>query len=846
MRYTLLLLFSLACFLSFAQVNNCPSLSWYLPANVDYDPEIPTPSEVLGRELGAWHFSPAEIEVYMRRLAQASDRIGFKEIGFSHEGRRLYVLMISSVANQKRLESIRKEHLAISDPRVSAKLNLDGAPIVVWQGHTIHGNEPSGSHAAMIYAYHLAAAGDAQTRAWLDNTVIILDPCMNPDGLQRFSTWVNSHQSMQQASDPISREFHEAWPGGRTNHYWFDLNRDWLLARHPESRARLRLFHDWKPNVLTDHHEMGSNSTYFFQPGVPSRNNPLTPQKTFDLTYQLAEYHAAALDSIGSTYFTGERFDDFYYGKGSTYPDVNGAVGILFEQASSRGHAQETQNGLLTFAFTIRNQLTTSFSTIRGAHAIHDELLEHQRNFYREALGLADATTGQGWVFTDDGDPLRAMKFIELLELHQIDVMELTEDYMVQGLKAEKGHAWFVPNRQPQFRLLTSMFETRTEFTDSIFYDVSSWNMPLAFGLPYREVLKGKVPAQAYSLSIVKNDGNLRGSESTVGYLIDRGQYFAAPAVISLLKQDVRCKVAVRSFTDRQGKRWKAGSIFIPSQNQPGDPEGLFSSLQNLARRFKIDIYAIEKGLNQEGINLGSNDMQKLELPRVALIVGEGVNPYEAGEIWHFFDKKLQLPLTLLPADEVSKANLTRYNTIIMPGGNYRNISEPSLRQFVTDGGLIIAQKNALNLLQMMDLEQFNQGSGSRPSGNYYSYEEMERVRGAQVLGGAIFRVELDLSHPLCFGFNEKQQAVFRNTSLVFNENGRSIHYPVHYAKKPLLTGYASEENQQAIAGSVGVAAYPYGRGHIVAFADGHLFRGFWLGTERFVENAVLFGRLVE
>ena len=464
MRNTLLTLFILFGFFSFAQVNQCPSLSWYLPANVDYDPEIPTLSEVLGRELGAWHFSPAEIEVYMRKLAESSDRISYKEIGYSHEGRRLYVLIITSSDNQNQLENIRQQHAVISDPRRSGQINLDEQKLILWQGHTIHGNEPSGSHAAMAYAYHLAAAGDEQTRRWLDETVIILDPCMNPDGLQRFSTWVNSHQSSQLASDPVSREFHEAWPGGRTNHYWFDLNRDWLLVRHPESRARLTLFHEWKPNVLTDHHEMGSNSTYFFQPGVPSRNNPLTPNSTFDLTYKLAEYHAAALDSIGSTYFTGERFDDFYYGKGSTYPDVNGAVGILFEQGSSRGHAQETQNGLLTFPFTIRNQLTTSFSTLRGAFALRKELLTHQRDFYLEALEFAEYESSQGWLFTDGGDPVRARKFIELLETHQINVMELTGDFKVDGLKAKKGHAWFVPNRQPQFRLITSLFETRTNF----------------------------------------------------------------------------------------------------------------------------------------------------------------------------------------------------------------------------------------------------------------------------------------------------------------------------------------------------------------------------------------------
>jgi hypothetical protein len=209
----------------------------------------------------------------------------------------------------------------------------------------------------------------------LNETVILLDPSFNPDGLNRFASWVNTHKSQTLVTDPVSRELNEAWPGGRTNHYWFDLNRDWLYVQHPESQGRIAKFHEWKPNILTDHHEMGSNSTFFFQPGVPSRINPLTPQKNRELTAKIGTFHARYLDKIGSLYFTEEDYDDFYYGKGSTFPDVNGAVGILFEQASSRGHAQETINGVLSFPFTIRNQVTTSFSTLAAARALRTELL---------------------------------------------------------------------------------------------------------------------------------------------------------------------------------------------------------------------------------------------------------------------------------------------------------------------------------------------------------------------------------------------------------------------------------------------------------------------------------------
>ena len=268
------------------------------------------------------------------------------------------MLIITSPKNQLRLEEIRQQHLLLSDPTNSASLNIENMLIVLWIRHSIHGNEPGCANASLLSAYYLAAAQGKQIDELLDNVIILFDPSFNPDGLQRFSTWANQHKSKNLVSDPNSREFNEVWPGGRFNHYWFDINRDWLPAVHIENQNRLAWFHKWKPNILTDHHEQGSNATFFFQPGVPSRVNPLTPQKNQELTGKLAKFHAAFIDRIGSLYFTKENYDDFYYGKGSTYPDINGAIGILFEQASSRGHLQLTSNGLLSFPFTIKNQFS--------------------------------------------------------------------------------------------------------------------------------------------------------------------------------------------------------------------------------------------------------------------------------------------------------------------------------------------------------------------------------------------------------------------------------------------------------------------------------------------------------
>jgi len=309
-------------------------LDYYLPDGIKLDPAIPTPKSVIGFEVGEWHVSHDKLVNYMYALDKASDRITLEVTGHTYEGRPLLLLTITSPKNHQNIEQIRQQHLQLSDPSKSSSLDVKSMPAVFYLGCSIHGNEPSGANAGLIGAYYFAAAQGPEIEKYLDNTVILFDPSFNPDGLQRFSSWVNSRKSMNISADPSDTEHNEPWPNGRTNHYWFDLNRDWMVAQLPESQARIRKFQQWKPNLLTDHHEQGTNATFFFMPGVPSRVHPLTPAKNQELTRRLGEFHAKALDQIGSLYFTQEGYDDFYYGKGSTYPDTQGAVGILFGTAS--------------------------------------------------------------------------------------------------------------------------------------------------------------------------------------------------------------------------------------------------------------------------------------------------------------------------------------------------------------------------------------------------------------------------------------------------------------------------------------------------------------------------------
>ena len=471
-------------------IANClysQDLKYYLPDSVSYKSSIPKPKDIIYHEVGEWHITHDRLVNYMKSIAHAApDRVKLETMGYTYEGRPQVLLIITSPKNQQRLEEIRQQHVQLTDPSKSASLTIENMPVVVWIGHSIHGNESSGANASLLTAYYLAAAEGKQIDELLEHVVILVDPSFNPDGLQRFSTWANQHKSKNLVSDPNSREFNEVWPGGRFNHYWFDLNRDWLPAVHVESQNRLAWFHKWKPNILTDHHEQGSNATFFFQPGVPSRVNPLTPDKNQELTAKLGKFHAAFLDRIGSLYFTKENYDDFYYGKGSTYPDVQGCIGILFEQASSRGHLQQTSNGLLSFPFTIKNQFITALSTLEGAKALRKEFLEHQRDFFKQASSRAAAYATKAYVFGDKNDKAKTFEFATMLKRHQVEINELPDNW--SDNEFQKGAAFIVSLNQPQHSLIRGIFDKTFDFKDSLFYDITAWTMPLAFGLPFKEL----------------------------------------------------------------------------------------------------------------------------------------------------------------------------------------------------------------------------------------------------------------------------------------------------------------------------------------------------------------------
>ena len=817
----------LVCFTMSAQKVD---LSYYLP-NERYNSEIPTPKEIIGHEVGEWHVTHDKLVMYMRALAKASDRITIEERGKTYEDRPLLLLTITSPNNHKNLEEIRKKHIdATNDTSVSTD-----NPVVVYQGFSIHGNEPSGSNAALAVAYYLAASVSSETQNLLDNTVILFDPSFNPDGLQRFAYWANVNKSKNINPDPNDREYNEIWPRGRTNHYQFDMNRDWLPVQLPESKARIATFHKWLPNILTDHHEMGSNSSFFFQPGIPSRTNPLTPQMNQDLTKEIATYHAKALDNIGSLYYSEESFDDFYYGKGSTFPDINGGIGILFEQGSSRGHAQETDNGILTFPFTIRNQVTAAFSTLEAAKSMREKLLKYQQDFYEE---FRNTGSNKAIVFGDEKDAAKTYHLAEVLKRHQVKIHDLKSDFTANGKNFKKGYSYVVPMNQKNQRLVKAMFDVRTTFKDSLFYDVSAWTFNHAFGVDYAENISlSKAGEEIDKLEMPTAGVSFK---SNYGYLMPWNEYYAPKALNAILQKGLRAKVSMKNFKNG-GKSYDYGTIFIPVQNQKISDDEMYNFLSIIAKESATKIYGVTTGLN-DGIDLGSNNFRAITAPKVAMLVGDGVAGNDSGEIWHLFDQRFDMHLTRLDTRYFNRVDIAKYTHIIIPSSGLEKAAVEKLKTWVRNGGVLVGYKNTARWLSSNNMISLNFERAKRDSIKGVSFEERSLQSGAQVIGGAIFEANIDRSHPVNFGYKNNKLALFRNSTMFLKADKNSYNNPIQYTSKPLLSGYISKENAKVIPNTVPFKVQRFGRGRVAVFTDNTNFRAFWYGTNKLLMNTIFFG----
>ncbi len=810
-----------------------------LPTSFERNDAIQSPEAFWGFGVGEYHPRHDEIVAYFKHLDAASDRVSVEITGYSHDRRPLMIVTFSKPGT---------DVAAVRGQRAENAREAEG-PLVVWMGYSVHGNEASAASAAVQTAWYLAASEDEQVINWLDQMVIVMEPVLNPDGHDRFAHWVNMHRGQHPSKDPLDREHNEIWPNGRTNYYWFDLNRDWMPLVHPESKARMAQYYAWQPHVVTDFHEMGPNSTYFFQPGVPERNNPLTPTEVFDLTAAIARHHAEALDQAKEPYYTRESFDDYYVGKGSTYPDLTGGIGILFEQGSARGHIQATEYGDRTFADAIANQVRTSVSSLKGAAANAKALKDYQASFFASARQLAKNSQRAGWVFSDGGDPGKAQILINRLLHHQITIHPATEAVTIDGQEYSPSSAWVVPADQDQYRLISSLFDLVTELSMETFYDVSTWPLGLSYDVPVASVRR--LPAMGQALNTAPEVSVSAIDDQAVAWLVPWDQYHAPAVLAHLLAEGYRVQVATDPVQlTRQSEAYVRGSLIVHPGIQPNHLPSVGEVLANLSQDRAVEVVSLASGLVTAGPDVGSPSAPVIPHIRPAMLVGEGVNVYNAGYIWHWFDAYLGQPIAKIDTRDIGRVDWSDYTHVILPEGSYQRLPSSfaqALADFVRSGGSLLAARSAAQWVEGLDLgwSWVKAGEDSNDTNERRAYEDHTLDFAREVIGGSALAMDLDITHPLGYGYSDSNITVFRRGRHQLKEDTNHYSRAGVYQDPVLRSGYLGANNRSALAGTPALVATRHGRGVVVRMADDYLFRGYWLGSERLFANALFFSPLI-
>lgn len=842
------------------------------PDNVTYDEAVPTPEAFLGRPLGAAPVRHHELVDYISTVANASDRLKLEIAGYSHERRPILFIVATAPSNHSRLEEIRSQHLALNDTQADQPVSAD-MPVVTWLNYGVHGAESSGMDAALPVIYHLAAAQGEAFENTLQDSVVLVTAVFNPDGHAQRVSWFDAYGGQVPNPDPNHIEHDLLWTHARTNHYWFDLNRQWISVTQPEPRAWIRKWYDWSPNVSVDYHEMNPNSSYYFHPGVPARTNPVIPDAAAALAERSVRLAEDFLDDEARLYFHGEGYDTYFLGKGSGLPYINGGIGILFEAGRAEGVEMQTPLGLRTYRENIRKHYRSSIGMITQSANMKADLLDYQKNFYRSALSESARAPAQAYVFSAPGDDARMYHFLDMLDHHGIEVFDLARELQVNGQTFAAGTAKIVPTNQAQYRMIRVIFERFTEFRDPTFYDVSAWTYPLAYDLDY-EILSGR-----------NFRDNLLGSRAEVAmpevappdgpdyaYAFDWTGYYAPRALGRILRKGLLARSAMRPLhveTTRGNVMLPRGSVVIPFDRQKMSSTDIEQVMQEIAAEDGIFVHSLVSGRSvdgADGVNVGGRSFAELREPKVLLVVGRGTDLYNAGEVWHLLDYRMRMPVTLRERDRLHEIDWKKYTHVVFPGGEYEEYFPTyagRIRQWVQEGGTIIGIRHGAdwvrtNVLDFVELlpgetppfQPLSTGSGHEESLVDDGLEPDRLDYGgksddeAQVLvRGTIFAGDLDITHPLGFGYADRRIALHKNRAEVMARPANPYATVISYLTPPVLSGFASSENQAALEGTAALIAERKGAGSVILFADDPNFRATWFGTNKLFMNAIFLSK---
>ncbi|HMG66374.1 MAG TPA: M14 metallopeptidase family protein, partial [Chitinophagaceae bacterium] len=672
--------------------------------------QLKSPEQFLGYEVGT-RFTPHwKLVNYFQHVASnASSMVKLQQYGETNEGRPLLAAFISTPENIQNLENIRKNNLRLADQSLDKMAATENTPAIVWLSYNVHGNEASSSEAAMMVLYALVDPGNTKTKGWLKNTVVVIDPCVNPDGRDRYVNWFNSISGKKYDPSLNAREHDEPWPGGRTNHYNFDLNRDWAWQTQTESQQRMKLYNDWLPQVHVDYHEQGINSPYYFAPAAQPYHEVITPwQREFQIT--IGRNHAKYFDENGWLYFTKEEFDLFYPSYGDTYPVYNGAIGMTYEQAghSMGGLAVIKDDGdTLTLVDRALHHYTTSLSTIEISSQNAEKLIKEFHKFFNDAVtnGVGDYKTYI--IKNTPGDEEKIKPVLELLDRDRI-VYSAAKPGTANGYDYNTrrnenfsidANDILISNMQPKSALLKVLFEPNGKLVDSITYDITAWSLPYVYGLN-AYALKQNLSSSGQWTMPPKSTG---AAPSNYGYALKWDGLQTVNTVGQLLKNGIKLRYAEEPF-ELGGNKFDRGSILIL---KTGNNSSAWDIVKKICNENNTSLYSISTGFVDKGFDFGSSKVHFLKAPRVALVTGPGISSGAAGEVWFLFEQELNYPVTLINLNDLSNANWNGFDLLILPDGNYPFLADKGsselFHNWVSKGGKVIALEGAVAQLSKLD-----------------------------------------------------------------------------------------------------------------------------------------------
>lgn len=815
----------------------------------------PAPKDFLGYSIGEKYTPHWKIVSYFRKVAEtAPSMVKLQQYGETNEGRPLMLAFVSSPENILNLDNIRKNNQRLANTSLDRMAALEeGAPAIVWLSYNVHGNETSSSEAAMMTLYALVDPANEKTKTWLKNTVVVIDPCINPDGRDRYVNWFNSIVGQQPNVAPAAREHSEPWPGGRTNHYNFDLNRDWAWQTQVESQQRLKIYLQWLPQVHVDFHEQGINSPYYFAPAAQPYHEVITPwQREFQVS--IGKNNARYFDKAGWLYFTKEVFDLFYPSYGDTYPIYNGAIGMTFEQAGhgTSGLGIITDDGdTLTLHDRALHHFTTSLSTIEVASGLSAKLISEFRKYYNESVANGVGEYKTYVVKNVSADNQRIASLLQLLDKNDIRY-EFAADRAKtgssgfnydtgkeQGFTVEKGDL-LIQSQQPHSVMVKVLFEPKSKLVDSATYDITAWSLPYVYG----------VKAFASRVKIQSGGGARPGMivnnlKEAYGYVIPWQGVQSAKLLGQLLKEGVRVRYAEQPFSIN-GQDFARGSLIVVKKSNESKWPGMTGILNKAGNDNQVSVIEVSTGFVDAGFDFGSEKIHFIHAPRVALLTGDGTSSNDAGEVWYFFDKVINYPVTLVNVNDLRRVNKDDYDVIIMPAGNYPFLNDKSaqedLKSWITRGGKLIALDRAVSQLSRLDWAIKSKKEVDNEKKDEYDdlkvYEERERDYLRSFMPGSIFRLDIDNTHPLAYGYPDHYFSLKQDNNLYnFLDDGG---WNVGVIKKDnQVSGFVGSKVRNKLKDALVFGVQEMGRGNIVYFADNILFREFWENGKLFFCNAV-------